>query len=266
MDKRQQRVLQALRRVVHFGAANTGLIPAPVGPPAAWSPLTRQLDTVNAIITRVSDAATEQGRQATNATLAATSERSLRRTLREEMHSVTQVAQSLRKSVPGIGILKMPSHGMQVEALLKYADMLVKQAATYESVLVDHGLAIDFIVHGNELIAELKASVDGRGTARSDVVSATKQVRVGLSQGMQYLRIMDAALTKTLKSEPARLAQWKNASRITIKGVSNSASSSGTGSTVAQSPLTLATQAPATAAPAAPAPATPVPHVAAQAA
>lgn len=246
MNLRQQRVLQALRRVVNFGGANTGIIPAPVGSPSGWSPLTRQHDTVSTIVTQVTDAASEQGRQATNATLAATSEPSLRTALREEMRTVTQVAHALKKSVPGIGVLKMPSSGMQVEALLKYADTLTKQASTFESVLIEHGLPADFIAQLNGAIAALEASVDSRGTAHTELVSATKQVAVGLLQGVQYVHIMDAALTKTLKSDPAKLAQWKTAKRTTTKGVTNSNSNSATASPVAQPTLTLATPAPVT--------------------
>ena len=249
MNLHQQRVLQALRRVVNFGAANTGIIPAPVGSPSGWSPLTRQHDTVSTIVTQVTNAASEQGRQATNATLAATSEPSLRTTLREEMHAVTQVAQELKKSVPGIGVLKMPSPGMQVEELLKYADTLTKQAATFEAVLIDHGLPADFIAQLNGAIATLEASVDSRGTARAELASATKQVAVGLLQGVQYVRIMDAALTKALKSDPPKLALWKTARRTTTKGVTNSNSNPATASVLVQPALTLATPAPATPAP-----------------
>lgn len=254
MTARQQRVLQALRRVAHFGATNTGIIPAPDGLPTTWTPLTRQLTTLTTIIARVADGASEQARHTTNTTLAATSEASLRSTLRAEMHVVTQVAQALRKSVPGIGVLKMPSSQVRVESLIKYADTLVKQATSFESVLIEHGLAPDFIAQVNGAIAALKASVDGRGTARSEMVSAGKQVRVGLEEGAQYVHLMDAALTKMLKSDPAKLALWKTAKRTTIKGVTNSTTNSATASMIAHPTLALATPATATPAPATPAP------------
>jgi len=218
MDIKQQRMLQALRRVQAWCAANPELVPAPVPPNGAWAPLTRQLDVLNTLVAQATTAAAEQGVQTNRATLDASSERSLRGHLRAEMHVVTQVAQALRKSVPGIGMLRMPSPRTRIEGLLEAADALATQAATYETVLVEHGLAPDFLAHLASAVSALKSSLDGRGAARASRVSATKQVQVGLSLGRQYVQIMDAALTKALKDEPARLAEWKHARRVTLKG------------------------------------------------
>lgn len=219
MNARQQRVLQSLRRTQAWCAANPGLVPAPVGPSDAWVPLTRQLDALNSIVIRMTDAAAQQGVQARQLTLEATDEPSLRKQLRDEMHHVTQVAQALRKAVPGIGTLRMPSPHLQVEGLLKAADSLTRQAATYESVLVEHGLPTDFVAQLHGAMATLKASVDSRGAAKGAFVGATKEVATSVSLGHKYVKIMDAAISKALRADSAKLAQWKNATRVTIKGV-----------------------------------------------
>ncbi len=219
MNIRQQRVLQSLRRSQAFCVGNPGLVPPPVGPPDAWLPLTRQFDAVNSIIIRMTDAAAQQGVQARQLTLEATDEPSLRKHLRDEMLHVTQVAQALRHTVPGIGSLRMPSRNMQVEGLLKAAGALAKQAFTYESVLVEHGLPTDFVAQLQRAVTTLTASVDGRGAARAGVVSATKDIAASISLAQQYVKIMDAALSKALRSNPAKLAEWKNAKRVTLKGV-----------------------------------------------
>ena len=219
MNTRQQRVLQSLRRTQAWCIANPGLVPAPVGPSDAWVPLTRQLDALNSTVIRMTDAAAQQGVQARQLTLEATDEPSLRKHLRDEMHHVTQVAQALRKVVPGIGTLRMPSPHLQVEGLLKAADSLTLQAATYESVLVEHGLPAGFIAQLHGAMTTLKASVDGRGAAMGAIVGATKEVAMSIALAHQYVKIMDAAILRSLKDEPARLAQWKNAIRVTTKGV-----------------------------------------------
>jgi hypothetical protein len=218
MDIKQERMLQALRRVQAWCAANPTLVPAPVPPNSSWSPLTRQLDALNTIVAQATVAAAEQGVQTKRATLGASDEPSLRRQLRAEMHAVTQVAQALRRGVPGIGILKMPSPATRTEGLLEAADALAKQASTYETVLVEHGLAPDFLEHLARAASALRASLDGRGAARAGRVSATKQVHMTLSLGRQYVQIMDAALTKALNDDAARLAEWKHARRVTLKG------------------------------------------------
>jgi hypothetical protein len=222
VDLRQQRVLQSLRRVQAWCVANPGLVPAPVGSSASWSPLTRQLYGVSSIVTQMTEAAAQQGVQATQATLEASGEMGLRKHLRAELHVVTQVAQALRTTVPGIGVMKMPSTHMQAEALLKVADALRTQASPYEPVLVDHGLAPDFLAQLGDAISALRTSIDARGAARAGQVRATKQVALSIALGHQYVVIMDAALTKALRSNSAKLVEWKNAKRVTIKGVSAS--------------------------------------------
>ena len=106
-------------RTESWCAANPGLVPAPVGQPEAWSPLTRQLDTLNTCVTQVMDSAAQQDVHAELVTLDGTGEQSRRAHLRAEMHVITQVGQALRKVVPGIGSLRMPSSKTQVEGLLK---------------------------------------------------------------------------------------------------------------------------------------------------
>ena len=219
MNTHQQRVLQSLRRMQGWCVANPGLVPAPVGQPDAWVPLTRQLDTLNSIVTRMTDAAAQQGVQGMRLRLEATDEPSLRKHLRDEMHHVTQVAQALRKVVPGIGTLRMPHAGLQAEGLLKVADPFTRQATTYESVLIEHGLSADFIAQLHVAMTTLKASVDGRGAARVGIVGATKEVAMSASLAHRYVKIMDAALSKALRSNSSKLAEWKNATRVTIKGV-----------------------------------------------
>lgn len=220
MDNRQQRVLQSLRRVQGWCAANPGLVPPPVGSPQAWTPLTRQLDTLNAIVTQATDAAAQQEVLARQTTLAGTDELALRKHLRSEMHVVAQVAQALRKSVPGIGVLKMPEPQLQVEGLLRATAAFTSQASTYETVLVEHGLAPDFVAQLRDAISALQGSVDGRGMARAGQVGATKQLAVNIALGHQYVSIMDAALTKTLKTDSAKLVEWRNSKRVTTKAVS----------------------------------------------
>ena len=219
MQLPQQRVLQSQRRVQAWCAANPGLIPPPVGSPDAWTPITRQSDALNTIVRDATAAAARQSVTGSQITLEATGEPGLRQQLRQEMRSVTQVAQALRKTVPGISVLRMPSPKVQVEGLLKAADAFVTQASTYETVLVENALPSDFVQQLKDAAGAVKASVDGRGAARAGRVSATKQLAVSLSLGTRFVQILDAALTKALRTNPAKLAEWKNAKRVTLVGV-----------------------------------------------
>ncbi|MEP6622035.1 MAG: hypothetical protein ABJE47_22120 [bacterium] len=220
MNLQQQRVLQSFRRVQDFSAANPGLVPAPAGQPDTWAPLTRQLSAVSDVVVLLTTAAVEQNTQSVQATVGPTNEPLLRAAVRDQLRHVTQVARALARTVPGIGTLKMPPPGLQVESLLKAAQSTANQAATYETVLVEQGLAPDFVAQLGAAVTALRESIDRRGRARALLVSATQQVKVNLNLGQQYVSMMDAALTVALKSDSARMAEWKNAKRVTQKGVS----------------------------------------------
>lgn len=246
MDIRQQRVLQSHRRTLAWCAANPGLVPPAEGPPDAWVPITRQLATLHTFVTTSTDAAAQQIVLARQTTLEAAGEPTLRQHLRDEMHVAAQVAQALRKTVPGISIIKMPPPNAQSEGLLKEAEAFTRQAFTYETVLVEHGLAPNFIAQLRDGISALKASVDGRGAARAAQVSATKLLAVSLEQGSKFVTILDASITKALKSDSAKLAEWRNAKRVTLRGApvtggnTNGATPTLVTQTAASAPLTPA--------------------------
>lgn len=226
MNGKDERKLQAQRRVLNFGGANSALIPAPDGPPSTWSPITRQYAGLQSSVAQCEQAASEQGVTKSQQTLEGADELALRIFLRDEMRFVTQMCYSLRTEVPGIGAVKMPSPHISVESYLKAADTLTTQASTYESVLVEHGLAADFIAQLRSAIANLRASLDGRGAARANRRGATKQVAESLALGAKYVHMMDVVLSKALRNDPAKLAVWKATKRVTVKGVASSTGAS----------------------------------------
>ena len=228
MMSKQLKALQSYRRAIAWGAANPTVIPPAEGDPASWSPLTRQCHTLSGIAAEISDAASEQERLAATMTLEAADEPALQKQLRDELHVIAQVAQALRKEVPGIGTIRMPAHGVAVERLLNSADALIKRASPYQSVLIEHGLAPDFIAQVQHCIAAIKASIDGRGSARATLKSSTERLAVNVALGRRYVMLMDATLTKVLRKDTAKLVEWKNAKRavaIAVAGTSDSASS-----------------------------------------
>lgn len=214
MKSTQVKGLQSYRRAVAWGVANPQVIPPAEGDPASWSPLTRQCHVLSGIAADISDAASEQELLATTVTLDAADEPALQKHLRAELQVITQVAQALRTEVPGIGTMKMPPDGLATERLLNSANALMKQASAYQSVLIEHGLAPDFIAQVQQSIVALKASIDGRGSARATLKSTTKRLLVNVALGHRYVTLMDASLTKALRNDPVKLAEWKSAKRV----------------------------------------------------
>jgi hypothetical protein len=225
MQNKQDRALQAQERTLAWCAANPTLVPPAVGSPDAWSTITRQYSALSTAVAASAAAAAKQSVSATNATLEATGEPSLRAHLRQELRAVTQVAQALKTTVPGISILRMPPVHIGATALVTATDGFITQASTYASVLVEHTLPADFITQLQDARSALAASIVGRGTARAGRVSASKDLVASLTLGKQLVQVLDSALTKALKDNPAKLAEWKNIKRVTVKGVVNSGAS-----------------------------------------
>ena len=99
------------------------------------------------------------------------------------------------------------------------ADALTKQASTYESVLIENGLAADFIAQLQKAMNALRTSVDSRGIAVAARTRATTQLGVSIEIAVRCMTMMDAQLSKLLKSQQPALREWKNARRVTIKAV-----------------------------------------------
>lgn len=228
MNTHQSRVVQALRRVQQWAVGNPGLVPPPVGAPDTWSVLTRTLDGLNGVVTRVTDSVAEQGTQAQQATLLSKDEPQLRQDLRVRMRDITKIAQAQRGTVPGIGQLKMPKSGLRSEAVANAANTMVKSAAPYLSVLVEHGQPQDVLKQLGDAAVALVQSIDGRGQAQTLRAGATKNLETDLALGRRFVKVMGAALEPVLRKTPAKLAEWQHAKRITVKGVNSGGSAPAT--------------------------------------
>lgn len=216
MKTTQSRGLQAFRRVVAWFAAHPEVIP---GSGSSATALAGRVDALTRVVERMSTQATEQSTQAKQATLAATDESTLQHELRTlHMGAIVRVAGALRGIVPGTGIFRMPSPNMKSESLVHAAGALQTTAALYREVFVEHGLPSDFLERLAASTAALKASVDARGLARSRRTEATANVADDLQLGRRIVAMIDAALAHALKDQPATLAAWRQAKRVTLKG------------------------------------------------
>jgi hypothetical protein len=217
MDSHQERTLQAFRRVQGWFAANKEFTAN--GGSTRTPALATQLEALNGVVSRASDHAAQQNTQASQSQLIAKDERELRReVLAQHMATIAKVARALRGTIPGIGVLSMPKGNIQTAPLITFATAMARKAEIYESVLVEHGLPEDFIKQLEDAVAKLKDSIDARGKARAARSGATKGLESELALGKRVLEVIDASLTRALRSMPGRFAEWKHVKRITVRG------------------------------------------------
>jgi hypothetical protein len=214
MDNKKQRYQLSFRRVQGWSTANGDVLNAA---PAAVAALVEKLGEV---VVRIDYNATQQDVQHRLTSRSATDATQRRADVREAMRPITQVARMLHGTVFGISaVAKMPNGNLDNESLVKAAVSMAENAAIFRTTLIEHGLQPNCIETLQTAAAALKASVDARGLARSAVVGATKGIHADVSEGIRLVSLIDAGLRPLLRNNPAKLASWRNAKRVTTKGV-----------------------------------------------
>jgi hypothetical protein len=213
MDAYQERVVQSFRRVHGWFGANPQYV---TGNPS----LGTQVETLNGIVQRLSDHAAAQDTQRSQTLLISKDEIEKRReVLSYQMAPIAKVARALHGTIPGIGVLVLPKGNSPTPEIITAATAMAQKAEIYKSVLVESGLPADFIEQLTAAAAALKASIDGRGLARASRVAATRGVGSELAIGRRVVAIIDAVVTRQIRAEPAKLAEWEQLKRVTVRGV-----------------------------------------------
>jgi hypothetical protein len=213
MTDLQERILQVFRRILGWFAANVQYV---TNNPA----LGTQLETLTGIVSRMSDHAAKQETQHARTLLVSTDEIEKRReVLSHQMIPIAKVARALRGTVPGIAVLTVPRANVPTPALITAATAMAAQAVIYKDVLVESGLPADFIEQLTAAAATLKASIDSRGLARAARVAATEGVGSESVLGRRTVAIIDALVTRQLRNDPSKLAEWQQLKRVVLKGV-----------------------------------------------
>jgi hypothetical protein len=234
MNSYQDRVGQSLRRVEGWFVANPDLV---AGNPS----LGTQVDALKGVVIRLTDHATAQDTQYAQTLLISKDQTEKRReVLTHQMAPIAQVGRALQGTVPGIGVLTMPKGNARNAEIITAAEVMAHKAEIYKDVLLENGLPADFIEQLKQAADALKASIDARGLARASMVAATRGVKSELALGRRLVSILDAVVTGLIRSNPAKLAEWEQLKRVTVKGVSarRSVGLVATGSNVAQTSST----------------------------
>jgi hypothetical protein len=234
MNSHQDRVTQSFRRVQGWFAVHPEYV-------TANPKLGAQIDALNGIVSRLSDHVVAQETQHAQSLLVSKDEIEKRReVLSNQMAPIAKVARALRGTVPGIGVLTRPKGNVPTPEVIGAATAMAEKAGMYKDVLIESGLPADFIEQLQEAAAALKGSIDGRGLARASRVAATQGVRAEVALGLRVVAIIDVVVTRLIRSEPAKLAEWEQLKRVTVKGVSvrDSAGAGETSSTSVETPST----------------------------
>lgn len=214
MKTTHQRSLQSFRRVQGWAVAHADILRA------APSPVAAHVEKLGEVVARIESNATQQAAQHQLSTRNATDATTRRTAVREAMRPIAQVGRTLRGTVFGISaISRMPANHWDNDRLVTAASSMVENASIFTTTLIEHGLQPDCIETLRTAAAALKSSVDARGLAKARGVGASKGIRPDITQGLKLVSLIDAGLTPQLRNDPTMLASWRNAKRVTTKGV-----------------------------------------------
>jgi hypothetical protein len=214
MSNQTERSIQSYRRQLDWKKSRDGILQA------APAPIHAHFDALSAVVTKLEADAVMQVSQHGLSTRKATDAKVRRDDVLKAMRPITQVARTLQGTVLGIGaISQMPRTNWDNEKLVIAANSMAENSTVFAKVLIDHGLQPDCIETLAAAAAALRSSIDARGAARATAIGARDGIRAGLKEGNRLVSLIDAGLTSFLKSDAANLASWKNAKRITRKGV-----------------------------------------------
>jgi len=214
MTKKKERRLQSFRRVQGWAVAHEDILRA------APSPVAVHLEKLGEVVVRIESNATQQDAQHRLSTRSSTDATTRRTAVRDAMRPIAQVGRTLRGTVFGISaISKMPSTDADNDHLVTAANSMVENAMIFRTTLIEHGLQPDCIETLQAAAAALKSSVDARGLAKSAGVGASKGIHAEILQGVKLVSLIDAGLMQQLQNDHMNLASWRNAKRVTTKGV-----------------------------------------------
>ena len=212
MRSRDTRAFQALRRVDDWTDAHPTLVPVEVQPQIA------NLKSVTAAVAAAS-AAQDEGRRKESA--ASVSVRGIREEIRQHhLIPLAKVARQVLTETPELAAaLHVPMAKASNEALITASQAMAAIGGENEQLFVQHGLATTFVADLQQQAAALKQAIDSRGQIHSSIVGATQGLKVQLAAGRKTVHLLDVTVSRVLRKDPSELASWKNAKRVTLKGV-----------------------------------------------
>ena len=209
MHGTQKKYLSMFRRVRELLSAETenALIAAPL----------KELD---GIITRMSDHGITQDtlhrRTRAFTVTIGDAARSLRRDLlrparlasRTVFPTVDNGATALRS------VMRMPSRSGDNEALAVAAHAFANSVEEHAAAFAVAGLPKDFSARIRKAADEFVALIDTRSKEDQRRMASTQGLAVESQRGVAIVRLLDALVEPVLRSDAARLAEWRKATRI----------------------------------------------------
>jgi hypothetical protein len=212
MNSHDKRVSQSFRSAEDWADSHQDLIP-----PEAVG----QVEALRGVNERLAKCVIDQEHQIRVRVGSTAALQQLRQELRQNyLVPIAAMARSVVAVTPELAVaLRMPRPTNDDAKLFASANAIANIGDAHKDVLVQHGLAANMVDELRAKAAGLQAAIDERRQVTSRRVGATKAIATELKTGRLVVQSLDIALTRVLRAQPALLAEWRNAKRVTVKPV-----------------------------------------------
>lgn len=198
---------EAIVRVRDFGVESASDFPA--------SSLGGQkFAAINALVGEIDELGAQQSEGHGSARASTEAKRVAREKVRSLMRAISDTAEAMEPSHPGISnTFRMPKSNGD-EALINAARAFVSSATPRQSEFLQFELPATFIEDLTSAVEEFEETSSSRNLNTRKRVSATAAIRDTLERGMQLRRELDPIVRNKYRNNPAKLAAWESASRV----------------------------------------------------
>ena len=171
-------------------------------------------------IARLQAIVAEQSTTDLQALGATKSQQALRKALiRDHMSKIARIAAAAALPPdPELGALRMPRGNPSLPRLAQAALGMAGVVAKHEAVFTDFGVTPGFVAELQTAATDMVGANVTRTTRKSSRVAATTGLKAELAKGRNIVGVLDAFVKSALQNDPATLAGWNNAKRVSHAG------------------------------------------------
>lgn len=174
----------------------------------------RKFAALNALAGEIDQLGAQQSEGQGAARTSTEAKRAARERVRRAMRAISDTAQAMELTMPGISnTFRMPKSNGD-EALINAARAFVSSATPLKNQFIQFELPETFIDELTMAIEEFEGAAGSRNLNTRKRVSATAALRDALERGMRIRRELDPIVRNKYRDNPAKLAAWESASRV----------------------------------------------------
>ena len=207
MQGRQGKTLDAGRRAQGFLDAEATAIGSAVS-----KALRAKLDDS---VAKLAQFELQQGSADRSAQGATTAQEKLRQDVYDAfIGPIAEIAKVALTTAPEYQNLTAPALTKRKLGFVTRATEVVNSAEKYQALMIEHGMAPEFVAQFRAALAEVVASRTSRGELATQRSKATAGIRAADKAVRDSIRLVDRQLKPTLKRNPALAGAWATAKKV----------------------------------------------------